>query len=52
MDAFKKKLILNSSRIVIKVGSSLLVNSKNNFINKKVINNIDKNIKFLIGQNK
>ncbi|MBV68475.1 MAG: glutamate 5-kinase, partial [Pelagibacterales bacterium] len=52
MDAFKKKLILNSSRIVIKVGSSLLVNSKNNFINKKVINNICKDINFLIGQNK
>ena len=52
MDAFKKKLILNSTRIVIKVGSSLLVNAKNNFINKKVINNFFKDINFLISKNK
>ena len=52
MDAFKRKLILNSSRIVIKVGSSLLINAKNNFINEKVLNNICEDINFLIGQNK
>ena len=52
MDTLKKKLIHNCSRIVIKVGSSLLVNTKNNFINTKVLNNICKDINFLISQNK
>ena len=52
MDTLKKKLIHNSSRIVIKVGSSLLVNTKKNFINTKVLNNICKDINFLISQNK
>ena len=52
MDTFKKKINSNSSRIVIKVGSSLLINTKNNFINKKVLNNICKDINFLISQNK
>ena len=52
MDTFKKQLIHNCSRIVIKVGSSLLVNTKNNFINTKVLNNICKDINFLISQNK
>ena len=35
MDTLKKNLIHNSSRIVIKVGSSLLVNTKKKFINTK-----------------
>ena len=52
MDTLKKKLLLSSSRIVIKVGSSLLVNSKNNLINRKVLNNICEDINFLITQNK
>ncbi|MDC3024172.1 glutamate 5-kinase [Alphaproteobacteria bacterium] len=52
MDSFRKKLILNSSRIVIKVGSSLLVNTKNKLINKKILNNICKDIFYLINQNK
>ena len=52
MDTLKKKLIHNCSRIVIKVGSSLLVNTKNNFINTKVLNNICKDINFLISKNK
>ena len=52
MDTLKKKLLLSSSRIVIKVGSSLLIDSKNNLINKKVLNNICEDINFLITQNK
>ena len=52
MDTLKKKLLLSCSRIVIKVGSSLLVNSKNNLINKKVLNNICEDINFLITLNK
>ncbi len=52
MDTFKKNLILSSNRIVVKVGSSLLVNSQDNFINKKAIINICKDINFLISQNK
>ena len=52
MDSFRKKLIHNSSRIVIKVGSSLLVNTKNKLINKKILNNICKDIFYLINQNK
>ena len=46
MDTIKKNYS-NSSRIVVKVGSSLLVNTKNNFINKKILNNICKDINFL-----
>ena len=52
MDAFKKKLIHNSNRIVIKVGSSLLVNAESNFVNKKILNNICNDINYLVGQNK
>ena len=52
MDAFKKKLINNSTRIVIKVGSSLLVDAESNFVNKKILNNICNDINYLVGQNK
>ena len=52
MDAFKKKLIRNSTRIVIKVGSSLLVDTESNFVNKKILNNICNDINYLVGQNK
>ena len=52
MDTLKKKLINNSSRIVIKVGSSLLVDTESNFINKKILNNICNDINYLVGQNK
>ncbi len=52
MDSLNKNLLLSSSRIVIKIGSSLLINSKNNFINKKILNNICKDINFLIGKKK
>ncbi len=52
MDAFKKKLINNSTRIVIKVGSSLLVDTESNFVNKKILNNICNDINYLVGQNK
>jgi glutamate 5-kinase len=52
MDTLKKKLINNSTRIVIKVGSSLLVDTESNFINKKILNNICNDINYLVGQNK
>ena len=52
MDTFKKNLMHSSNRIVIKVGSSLLVNSQDRFIDKKAINNICKDINFLISQSK
>ena len=52
MDALKKNLLLSSSRIVIKVGSSLLVNSKNNLINKKVLNNICEDINYFVNKPK
>tara|TARA_A100001011_G_scaffold229568_1_gene237667 strand:+ start:159 stop:1298 length:1140 start_codon:yes stop_codon:yes gene_type:complete len=52
MDTFKKKLINNSTRIVIKVGSSLLVDTESNFVNKKILNNICNDINYLVGQNK
>ena len=47
-----KGLMHSSNRIVIKVGSSLLVNSQDSFIDKKAINNICKDINFLISQSK
>ena len=52
MDTLKKKLINNSSRIVIKVGSSLLVDAESNFVNKKILNKICNDINYLVGQNK
>ncbi len=52
MDAFKKKLIHNSNRIVIKVGSSLLVDAESNFVNKKILNSICNDINYLVSQNK
>ena len=50
MDSLNKKILNSSSRIVIKIGSSLLINSKNNFLNKKILNNICRDINFLIGK--
>ena len=52
MDSLDKKLLLSSSRLIIKVGSSLLVNSKSNLINKRVLNYICRDINFLISQSK
>ena len=52
MDSLNKNLLHSSSRIVIKIGSSLLINSKNNFINKKILNNICRDINFLIEKKK
>tara|TARA_S200000501_G_scaffold298590_1_gene285161 strand:+ start:154 stop:1293 length:1140 start_codon:yes stop_codon:yes gene_type:complete len=52
MVSIKKNFIKSSSRIVVKVGSSLIINSKNNFINKKVLDNICKDISFFINNEK
>ncbi|MEC8099582.1 MAG: glutamate 5-kinase [Pseudomonadota bacterium] len=52
MDSVKKNLLLSSSRIVIKVGSSLIVNAKNKKINEKILKNICSDINYFINQNK
>ena len=52
METVNVKLLKSSSRIVVKVGSSLLVNSKNKLINKRVLNNICRDLNFYILQNK
>ena len=52
MDSLNKNLLHSSSRIIIKIGSSLLINSENNFINKKILDNICRDINFLIGKKK
>ena len=52
MESLNKKILKSASRIVIKVGSSLLINERNNLIDKKVLNNICEDIDFLINQSK
>ena len=52
MESLNKKILKSASRIVIKVGSSLLINERNNLIDKKVLNYICEDIDFLINQSK
>ena len=52
MESLNKKILLSASRVVIKVGSSLLIDEKKNLVNKKVLNNICEDIYFLINQSK
>ena len=52
MDSINKEIIKNFKRVVIKVGSSLIVNSSNGKINDVIINYIVEDIKYLRSKGK
>ena len=47
MEPLEKKILNNSKRIVIKVGSALITGKKSNLINKKILSNIVSEINLL-----
>ncbi len=52
MESIERKLFEKSNRIVVKVGSSLIINQKNGLINKSVLNLIVSEIHNLINMSK
>ena len=52
MESLENKIFNNSRRIVIKVGSSLVIGNKSYLINKKILENIVSEIKTLISNKK
>ena len=52
MESLENKIFNNSRRIVIKVGSSLVIGNKSYLINKKILKNIVSEIKTLVSNKK
>ncbi len=52
MESLDKSALINAKRIVIKVGSNLIINPKNGTTNKTLLKNIVKEIKLLLDSNR